>query len=202
MLQRIQSARARATRSSTWRRYKRLERHFSFTSLRRNFRGAAFRVVRRWTTGRICFPENQHAEEAVDSASVGNLTRSVAVSIAYSKSFAQRVPNSIAKFIALCVTCEERTGLDAGDHVTGTGSTFATPTPRDAQRQASPAPTSGAMQRLPVMEVKDFPKHYRTADGTSYALLIVWSFIAGFAERLVPDTLNRVVSKNQSIWGN
>jgi hypothetical protein len=87
-------------------------------------------------------------------------------------------------------------------NTSGAGSTSASQPPRESQRQVSPTPTSGAMQRLPVMEVKDFLKHTGPADGTSYALLIVWSFIAGFAERLVPDTLNRVVSKNEAIQGN
>lgn len=86
------------------------------------------------------------------------------------------------------------------------GGTSANPAPKEPPRQGSPTQSpspsgGGALQRLPVMEIKDFLRHTGPADGTSYALLIVWSFIAGFAERLVPDTLNRLVTKSEKIQG-
>ena len=35
-------------------------------------------------------------------------------------------------------------------------------------------------------------------DGVAFAKLMIWSFIAGFAERFVPDTLSRFVEKQQT----
>jgi len=56
-------------------------------------------------------------------------------------------------------------------------------------------------QMTGILQIEDFLKGTGPIDGVAFALLIVWSFIAGFAERLVPDTLNRLVAKNEAIQG-
>lgn len=47
----------------------------------------------------------------------------------------------------------------------------------------------------------DFLRYQGPATFAGYSKLIVWSFIAGFAERLVPDTLTRLVEKAQPSQG-
>ena len=65
----------------------------------------------------------------------------------------------------------------------------------EAKTDAPPAKDSD------VLQIKDFLRKTGPASGISYSLLIIWSFLAGFAERLVPDTLNRLVQKNLDMGG-
>jgi hypothetical protein len=66
----------------------------------------------------------------------------------------------------------------------------------DSSPSPSPPPSTSR-----VLQIKDFLRETGPASGIAYALLIIWSFLAGFAERLVPDTLNRLVQKNIDLQG-
>ncbi|HEY0003171.1 MAG TPA: hypothetical protein VGB17_00075 [Pyrinomonadaceae bacterium] len=79
-------------------------------------------------------------------------------------------------------------------------------TPVQGTEKAGSTTTNESASQTPCKKVDDisltgFLKGTYPENGISYALLVIWSFIAGFAERLVPDTLNRLVAKNESIQG-
>jgi hypothetical protein len=85
-----------------------------------------------------------------------------------------------------------------------TSASTLTPATQETPGPEAPTPTptpAVATTRTGVLQIKDFLKETGPASGVSYALLIIWSFLAGFAERLVPDTLNRLVQKNIDIQG-
>jgi hypothetical protein len=82
-----------------------------------------------------------------------------------------------------------------------------TTTAGEATSQASPpvnpaaTSTPSDTQKTGVLQLQDFLTKTGPKEGASFALLMIWSFIAGFAERFVPDTINRLVAKNEAIQG-
>jgi hypothetical protein len=57
---------------------------------------------------------------------------------------------------------------------------------------------SSANNSSSAIELTNFILKTGPKDGKAFALLIIWSFIAGFAERFVPDTLMRLVNQKKA----
>lgn len=49
----------------------------------------------------------------------------------------------------------------------------------------------------PIRSLTEFALMIRPATTSAWAQLLIWSFVAGFAERFVPDTLDRLIAKSE-----
>ena len=98
-------------------------------------------------------------------------------------------------------TAQESPQLTTTSTATPADSTATPESPRPKSPTPTPSPAASPSSRSRVLTIDKFLRETGPASGVSYALLIVWSFLAGFAERLVPDTLNRLVQKNANTQG-
>lgn len=66
-----------------------------------------------------------------------------------------------------------------------------TPAPADASRPMQPDKTPCSYS----VEFSDFLKQTGPKSGADFGILLFWGFVAGFAERFVPDTIDRLVNQ-------
>lgn len=79
----------------------------------------------------------------------------------------------------------------------GAKQSVATPSPSPSP-SATSSPSPAATDSRNSLAFSDFIQQTGPTSGINYALLIIWSFLAGFLERLVPDALSKLVAKSDT----
>jgi hypothetical protein len=71
------------------------------------------------------------------------------------------------------------------------------PTSAPADSKTTAKTEQAKLPPTPPVRLEQFLKESGPATTTDFALLVIWAFLAGFAERLVPDALTRLVARTE-----
>lgn len=88
------------------------------------------------------------------------------------------------------------TNLEPRPDLSETSETNSNATP--AKSNSTQNGSDAVVEQNLTVGLSEFLEQTGPATGLDFALLLIWSFIAGFAERLVPDTLARLVNQKKS----
>lgn len=92
-------------------------------------------------------------------------------------------------------TIKSRSVGISADQATGSPQNDSGVTHEEGTNPSSPGSTDDKKKCLATLDFSDFLKRTGPVSGVHFAILLVWAFIAGFAERFVPDTIDHLVSQ-------